>query len=72
MSSWLDPREGLSLTCVQTSQVVRRVGHRLVKASGLMDEHQWEFHVINDDKIMNAMAMPGGKVGNKREKWSII
>lgn len=48
------------------------MGHRLVKASGLMDEHQWEFHVINDDKIMNAMAMPGGKVGNKRGNWSII
>lgn len=46
----------------QTSQTVQRVGTRLVKAAGLGDAYNWEFHVIQADDIMNAMAAPGGKV----------
>lgn len=53
-------------------QMVRRVGERIAKASEafLQDagrdqqvkEYKWEFNLIEDDKTINAWAMPGGKV----------
>ena len=56
----------------QKVQMVRRVGGRIAQAteeffreSGMDDEiknYQWEFNLIEDDKVVNAWCMPGGKV----------
>lgn len=53
-------------------EMVRRVGERIAKASEafLQDagrdqqvkDYKWEFNLIEDDKTINAWAMPGGKV----------
>lgn len=53
-------------------QLVRRVGKRIamagedfLKESGQgekLKNYHWEFNVIDDDKVVNAWAMPGGKV----------
>ena len=53
-------------------QMVTRVGNRIaraaeefLKAAGAQDKienYQWEFNVIKDDKTANAWCMPGGKV----------
>lgn len=50
------------------NEQVRRVGTRIVNAarqSGavLPPIEQWEFVVFDDDKTVNAFAMPGGKIG---------
>lgn len=46
---------------------VTRVGKRIVRAVGsdanLPPANQWEFIVFEDDDMINAFAMPGGKVG---------
>ncbi len=44
-----------------TNDLVRRVGMRIAAASGRSD-YQWEFKVIQDDRTVNAFALPGGKV----------
>jgi len=44
-----------------TNNLVRRVGMRIAQASGRSD-YKWEFTVIQDDKTVNAFALPGGKV----------
>lgn len=56
----------------QKVQMVERVGKRIaiageefLKESGQGEKiknYQWEFNVIDDDKVVNAWAMPGGKV----------
>jgi predicted Zn-dependent protease len=53
-------------------EMVRRVGEKIARASegflrerGMEEEvrnYQWEFNLIEDDKNINAWAMPGGKV----------
>jgi len=53
-------------------EMVRRVGERIAKASESflrdagrdqqLKEYKWEFNLIEDDKTINAWAMPGGKV----------
>jgi predicted Zn-dependent protease len=53
-------------------EMVRRVGKRIAGAaevflrdSGLehtIKDYQWEFNLIEDDKMVNAWCMPGGKV----------
>jgi predicted Zn-dependent protease len=53
-------------------QMVRRVGERIARASeaflrdsgreSQIQDYKWEFNVIKDDKMVNAWAMPGGKV----------
>ena len=52
--------------------MVQRVGERIAKASEAflrdagrdqqVKEYKWEFNLIEDDKTINAWAMPGGKV----------
>jgi predicted Zn-dependent protease len=52
-------------------QAVRKVGNRIAKAAEafLVDlgrgnqvrNYQWEFNLIEDDKVVNAWVMPGGK-----------
>ncbi|MCK9239587.1 MAG: M48 family metallopeptidase [Desulfocurvus sp.] len=39
---------------------VRRIGGRIAAAS--QAEQAWEFHVVENDEIVNAFALPGGKV----------
>jgi predicted Zn-dependent protease len=56
----------------QKLQMVTRVGNRIASAaeeflreSGAEDKienYQWEFNVIEDDKTANAWCMPGGKI----------
>jgi predicted Zn-dependent protease len=53
-------------------QRVRRAGQRIAQASeevmrgyGMESEikdYHWEFNVIDDDKVVNAFCMPGGKI----------
>ena len=53
-------------------QMVKRVGERIARASeefmkdsGLESDiknYKWEFNLIEDDKVINAWCMPGGKV----------
>ena len=43
------------------NELVQRVGQRIAKAAN-KPEYQWEFAVIDDDKMVNAFALPGGKV----------
>ena len=38
-----------------------RVGRRIAEATGKR-EYQWEFKVVENDKMVNAFALPGGKV----------
>lgn len=57
---------------VKNVQMVREVGNNIavaaeefMKESGLgwqLKNYQWEFNLIEDDKVVNAWAMPGGKV----------
>jgi len=46
---------------VAASEMVTRVGKRIAAASG-HPEYQWEYRLIQDDKQVNAFALPGGKV----------
>lgn len=56
----------------QKVQMVRRVGGRIAQATedffresrmeGEIKNYQWEFNLIEDDKVVNAWCMPGGKV----------
>jgi len=46
---------------VAASEMVTRVGKRIAVASG-HPEYQWEYRLIQDDKQVNAFALPGGKV----------
>jgi predicted Zn-dependent protease len=53
-------------------QMVKRVGERIARATeqffteqGMESEiknYKWEFNLIEDDKVVNAWCMPGGKV----------
>ena len=45
----------------QANELVTRVGTRIARATGRTDL-PWEFKVIQDDKQVNAFALPGGKV----------
>lgn len=40
---------------------VLRVGRRIAEATGRSD-YQWEFKVVENDRMVNAFALPGGKV----------
>ena len=43
------------------TKMVQEIGMKLAKASNQAD-FEWEFNVIEDDKMINAFALPGGKV----------
>jgi len=45
----------------ETNAMIRRVGER-VAAVANQPAYEWEFAVIQDDKIANAFCLPGGKV----------
>lgn len=42
-------------------EMVRRIGERIATVADKPD-YQWEFNLIEDDKQVNAFALPGGKV----------
>ena len=46
---------------VEVNELVHRVGRKIAAAAN-KPEYQWEFAVIQDDKMVNAFALPGGKV----------
>jgi predicted Zn-dependent protease len=43
------------------TEMIRRVGARIAAAAGQPD-FRWEFHLIEDDRTLNAWCLPGGKV----------
>jgi predicted Zn-dependent protease len=45
----------------QVVAMVRKVENRIALAAN-KPEYEWEFNVIQDDKMVNAFALPGGKV----------
>jgi metalloendopeptidase OMA1, mitochondrial len=45
----------------EVNELVHRVGKKIALAAN-KPEYQWEFAVIGDDKMVNAFALPGGKV----------
>lgn len=45
----------------QLNERVTRVGSRIAAATGKTD-YRWEFKVIENDKMINAFCLPGGKV----------
>lgn len=42
-------------------EMVNRVGKRIAAVAG-REDYKWEFNLIEDDKMVNAFALPGGKV----------
>jgi predicted Zn-dependent protease len=46
---------------LELNEMVNRVGSRIAAAAN-KPEYQWEFVVIDDDRTVNAFALPGGKV----------
>lgn len=42
-------------------RIVRKVGERIARAADKSD-YRWEFRVIDDPEMVNAFAVPGGKV----------
>jgi predicted Zn-dependent protease len=48
-------------TDAAASEMVTRVGSRVAAVTG-HPEYQWEYRLIQDDKQVNAFALPGGKV----------
>ena len=65
-------KEGDILTGTDESRMVKRVGTRIQRAVeqyfqeqgqlSYLDDYQWEYNLIKDDKTVNAWCMPGGKV----------
>lgn len=45
----------------EINEMVHRVGQRIADAAH-KPEYHWEFAVIQDDRVINAFALPGGKV----------
>jgi len=46
---------------LEINEMVHRVGNRIA-AVAAKPEYQWEFAVIDDERTVNAFALPGGKV----------
>jgi Zn-dependent protease with chaperone function len=45
----------------EAERIVRKVGERIARAANKPD-YNWEFRVIDDPEMVNAFAVPGGKV----------
>lgn len=45
----------------ETNELIQRVGKRIAQVAN-KPEYQWEFAVIEDEKMVNAFCLPGGKV----------
>ncbi|MDH5641609.1 MAG: M48 family metallopeptidase, partial [Nitrospira sp.] len=46
---------------LELNEMINRVGKRIAAAAN-KPEYQWEFAIIQDEKMVNAFALPGGKV----------
>ena len=48
----------------ETQKLIDIIGHRIVENSeaAKADDYQWEFHVLADENMVNAFALPGGQV----------
>ncbi len=46
---------------LEINEMVNRVGRRIATVAN-KSEYQWEFAVIQDERMVNAFALPGGKV----------
>jgi predicted Zn-dependent protease len=53
-------KEKLSHDAVLNERI-QRIGKRIADATGRTD-YQWEFKVIDNDEVLNAFCLPGGKV----------
>ena len=54
-------RNSVLLRDYEAERLVRKVGERIARAANKPD-YKWEFHVIDDPEMVNAFAVPGGKV----------
>ncbi|MBI2541033.1 MAG: M48 family metalloprotease, partial [Deltaproteobacteria bacterium] len=54
-------RNSVLLRDYEAERIVRKVGERIARAANKPD-YKWEFHVIDDPEMVNAFAVPGGKV----------
>lgn len=45
----------------EAQRIVRKVGERIARAANKPD-YKWEFTIVNDPEMVNAFAVPGGKV----------
>jgi predicted Zn-dependent protease len=54
-------RESVVTRDAEAERIVRKVGERIARAAN-KPEYKWEFTVINDPEMVNAFAVPGGKV----------
>lgn len=45
----------------QLNEMVNRVGKRIAAVAN-KPEYEWEFAIVRDDRMINAFALPGGKV----------
>jgi len=50
--------------------ILKRVGNRLAAAADRPD-YQWEFNLIENDKVVNAWCMPGGKIAFYTGIWPV-
>ena len=54
-------RESVLSDHAEALRIVRKVGRRIARAAN-KPSYKWEFRVINDPEMVNAFAVPGGKV----------
>jgi predicted Zn-dependent protease len=54
-------RDSVLLNHPEALRIVRKVGERIAQAANKPD-YKWEFRVIDDPEMVNAFAVPGGKV----------
>ncbi len=54
-------RDSVITRSPDAERIVRKVGERIAAAANKPD-YKWEFTVINDPEMVNAFAVPGGKV----------
>ncbi len=54
-------RDSVILRHTEAERIVRHVGEKIARAADKPD-YKWEFTIINDPEMVNAFAVPGGKV----------
>jgi predicted Zn-dependent protease len=54
-------RDSVVARSPEAERIVRKVGERIAAVAN-KPEYKWEFTVINDPEMVNAFAVPGGKV----------
>jgi predicted Zn-dependent protease len=54
-------RDSVVLRHIEAERLVRSVGEKIAHAANKPD-YRWEFTIINDPEMVNAFAVPGGKV----------